>query len=162
MGDFLSVDPTEAPYCNAEFVLVDPSCTGSGMTHRFEVNPDDATNPDRLRKLRSIQAMLLKHATKFPNAKRIVYSTCSLHAEENEEVVGEALRFSQGRFQLVKALPEFSESRGLPKYEYGDLCVRMSPETTLTRGFFLAAFERMEEEVRLDGRRKRRRKEEPE
>ncbi|EEC08875.1 williams-beuren syndrome critical region protein, putative, partial [Ixodes scapularis] len=146
-ADFLTVDPEQSPYCDAEFILVDPSCTGSGMTNRLEPNPRDAAqNLDRLRKLRAIQAMLLKHATKFPKVRRIAYSTCSVHAEENEEVVGEALRFTRGRFQLEKVLPEF-ENRGLDRYEFGECCVRMSPETTFTRGFFLAVFVRVQEEV---------------
>ncbi|XP_029845455.2 28S rRNA (cytosine-C(5))-methyltransferase [Ixodes scapularis] len=157
-ADFLTVDPEQSPYCDAEFILVDPSCTGSGMTNRLEPNPRDAAqNLDRLRKLRAIQAMLLKHATKFPKVRRIAYSTCSVHAEENEEVVGEALRFTRGRFQLEKVLPEF-ENRGLDRYEFGECCVRMSPETTFTRGFFLAVFVRVQEEVEEAGRRKRTRK----
>ncbi|CAN7986602.1 unnamed protein product [Ixodes hexagonus] len=157
-ADFLTIDPEQSPYCDAEYILVDPSCTGSGMTNRLEPNPkDEAKNLDRLRKLRAIQAMLLKHATKFPRVRRIAYSTCSVHAEENEEVVGEALRFTQGKFQLEKVLPEF-ESRGFSQYRFGDCCVRMSPETTFTRGFFLAVFVRVQEEEQEAGRRRARKR----
>uniref|UniRef100_V5HRQ7 Putative proliferation-associated nucleolar protein nol1 n=2 Tax=Ixodes ricinus TaxID=34613 RepID=V5HRQ7_IXORI len=140
-ADFLTVDPEQSPYCDAEFILVDPSCTGSGMTNRLEPNPRDAAqNLDRLRKLRAIQAMLLKHATKFPKVRRIAYSTCSVHAEENEEVVGEALRFTRGRFQLEKVLPVFVEPRRLYRYGIRGTCCRSVVSTGgrhLRRGLFL-------------------------
>lgn len=80
---------TEAP--NVEYILLDPPCSGSGMTNRLalyggttgEVNEDDS----RMCKLSGLQYKMLKHAmTQFPHAKKITYSTCSLHQEENEKV----------------------------------------------------------------------------
>lgn len=78
---------------------MDPPCSGSGMTNRLslyggfegEVNEDN----DRLYKLCGLQFKLLSHAMRdFPSAKRIVYSTCSLHQDENERVRLQQYKFS--------------------------------------------------------------------
>lgn len=41
---------------------------------------------ERLSKLSWLQTKLLKHALSFPKVKRVVYSTCSISVEENEQV----------------------------------------------------------------------------
>lgn len=70
-----------------EYILVDPSCSGSGMQNRLSVTGSEEKDADRLRKLGGLQIKILSHAmTNFPNVKRIAYSTCSLYEEENEEV----------------------------------------------------------------------------
>lgn len=45
----------------------------------------------RLTSLSNFQLALLRHAFRFPFARRIVYSTCSVHWQENEGVVVRAL-----------------------------------------------------------------------
>lgn len=75
--DVLEMTDEDVP--NVEFILLDPSCSGSGMLNRFE---SELQNKDsgRLFKLAGLQHKLLCHAmTKFPNAKKIVYSTCSIY-----------------------------------------------------------------------------------
>ncbi|KAF2161247.1 hypothetical protein M409DRAFT_69866 [Zasmidium cellare ATCC 36951] len=52
---------------------------------------DEAKLKARLENLSTFQLRLLQHAMSFPAAKRITYSTCSIHAEENENVVVQAL-----------------------------------------------------------------------
>lgn len=70
-----------------EYIVVDPSCSGSGMQNRLSVTGSDEKDSDRLQKLGGLQIKILSHAmTNFPNVKRIAYSTCSLYEEENEEV----------------------------------------------------------------------------
>ncbi|XP_047693464.1 28S rRNA (cytosine-C(5))-methyltransferase isoform X4 [Prionailurus viverrinus] len=75
--------------------------------------------------------------------QRLVYSTCSLCQEENEDVVRDALQQNSGTFRLVPILPSWPH-RGLGTFPGAECCLRASPETTLTGGFFVAVLERVE------------------
>jgi len=46
---------------------------------------------------------MIEHAMKFPAVEKIVYSTCSLHRQENEDVVSDALKSAGGHFVLAPA-----------------------------------------------------------
>jgi len=90
-GDFLKSDPAE--FENVRAILLDPSCSGSGIVNspdRFADEGDDK-GTRRVQSLANFQLTILKHAMSFPNVERIVYSTCSVHDEENEAVVSTAL-----------------------------------------------------------------------
>ncbi|XP_035205394.1 28S rRNA (cytosine-C(5))-methyltransferase-like [Stegodyphus dumicola] len=143
--DFRTVDPADDKNSNIDYILLDPTCSGSGMVNRMDAATDteNSKNEKRLQKLAGFQIVLLKHALKFPNVKRVVYSTCSITEEENEYVVHEALNSFQDQFTLVNIMPDWSV-RGSPKYEYGNLCLRSYPDKNLTNGFFVAMFERTE------------------
>lgn len=56
-----------------------------------ENDQDQTALQTRLTALSSFQLRLLLHAMAFLHATRIVYSTCSIHATENEDVVVKAL-----------------------------------------------------------------------
>lgn len=89
----------------------------------------------------------LSRLTPVPNVKRIVYSTCSIHAEEDERVVARALKSGGGKWRLASrssVLPSW-ERRGR-KEELGadaDSVIRCLPEDK-TNGFFVSCFERVE------------------
>lgn len=87
-------DPSE--YSNVEYILLDPPCSGSGMTNRLNIFDNSSTSgktDDRLQPLAYLQGKMLAFAMQnFPNAKKIVYSTCSINVEENEQVCGKANR----------------------------------------------------------------------
>jgi putative methyltransferase len=52
---------------------------------------ESGTIDSRIDKLRNFQIMALRKALTFPQMQRVVYSTCSVHDEENESVVAEVL-----------------------------------------------------------------------
>ncbi|XP_041377774.1 28S rRNA (cytosine-C(5))-methyltransferase-like [Gigantopelta aegis] len=140
--DFLSVSPEDPQFFTAEYILVDPSCSGSGIVTRLDHLTGDNTSKQRLTSLSNFQASLLKHALKFPNAQRVVYSTCSIHTEENERVVEDVLSQVSETFVLKKAFPDWT-TRGSSAYPHGDSMIRVCTEKHLTNGFFVACFERI-------------------
>ncbi|KAK0312949.1 hypothetical protein LTR01_002612 [Friedmanniomyces endolithicus] len=148
--DFTKLPPTARVAANVTALLLDPSCSGSGIVGRDEESgitvhlpsttpeittvrgkkrkrpslaaplkppaappPAEPTTEEelppasaedtaeklaaRLANLAAFQLRLLEHAMAFPAARKIVYSTCSIHAEENEHVVVAALRSEVAR-----------------------------------------------------------------
>ncbi|KAF8907329.1 S-adenosyl-L-methionine-dependent methyltransferase [Gymnopilus junonius] len=153
-ADFLTIDPHDTQYSSATHILLDPSCSGSGIVNRLdhllEAETEDETDKDqRLDKLAAFQLMMIKHAMRFPNVKKIVYSTCSIHATENERVVRNALNSEEARavtFRLAsrnEVLPTW-QRRGYPdELESPDdasSLIRCLPGEDATNGFFVSCF----------------------
>ncbi|KAM6403157.1 28S rRNA (cytosine-C(5))-methyltransferase [Rhynochetos jubatus] len=138
--DFLTVDPQDPKYSKVTYILLDPSCSGSGMVNRVP-REEAAPSTERLQALASFQRKVLSHALSFPALRRLVYSTCSLHREENEDVVQAVLRERGSAFRLVNAFPSWP-CRGLAAFPGAESCLRASPTDTLTHGFFVAVLER--------------------
>ncbi|KAJ2687438.1 hypothetical protein IWW39_002910 [Coemansia spiralis] len=159
--NFLDVDPLDPSYADVEYALLDPSCSGSGIVNRQDalvdsyiaiVNPgganDARSSETRAQNLAEFQTSIVLHAMRFPGVKRISYSTCSVHAEENEGVVARVLQ-SQSEFGLAAAdqvIPTWPrrglETAGLTK-EQAACVVRTMPEDG-TNGFFVAGFVRLQ------------------
>ncbi|SAM07472.1 hypothetical protein [Absidia glauca] len=159
-GSFLETDPMDSMYAKVEYLLLDPSCSGSGIVSRLDHLVDDdsdeqenadgtiTTREERLQNLSDFQISIIEHALKFPNAKRIVYSTCSIHALENEHVV-ETILSRHPEFTLAPratVLPTWKR-RGFPSEmenskDRSDSVVRTLPSEDLTNGFFVACFVR--------------------
>ena len=144
--DVLDVSDEDVP--NVEYVLLDPSCSGSGMLNRFE---SETANKDtgRLYKLAGLQHKLLLHAmTSFPNVHTIVYSTCSIYSEENEQVVLGALR-KIGNFKLCNASELLKNKwKNFGSKEFAGIAenvIYARTEDDLTNGFFVAVIVRCEE-----------------
>ncbi|XP_056130513.1 probable 28S rRNA (cytosine-C(5))-methyltransferase isoform X2 [Lampris incognitus] len=140
--DFLKVDFGDPRYKDVEYILLDPSCSGSGMVCLREdaASCDKEKEQRRLASLASFQLLCLNHALKFPRLQRLVYSTCSIHTQENEEVVSACLQENPS-FRLVHVMPQWPE-RGLQPLSQ---CLRASTTKTLTHGFFVALLERCTE-----------------
>lgn len=212
--DFLKVDPNADFFKNVGALLLDPSCSGSGIVGRDamptihlpeppssntkksqsrnsrkrkhgddapaesaqEVFVDDdgtetvvATEKElkvRLEALSSFQLTLLLHALEFPAAKKVTYSTCSVHAEENEQVVQRALQSDVCRRRGWRILKRDEQVRGLREWpvrgavdasngdgEVADACIRSYKDDGRgVMGFFVAGFVRdAPETVDVDG-----------
>jgi len=118
----------------------------TGMVNRIgEKTVDSEALERRLTSLSNFQAMLLRHALSFPSVRRVVYSTCSVHERENELVVHDVLQSTSSEFQLVDILPGFPGRGKSSTLLQAKSCVRMSPETSLTVGFFVACLECVDE-----------------
>jgi len=159
--DFLTVEPSDPKYSAATHILLDPSCSGSGIVNRLDhlleiEGNDDPDQAERLIKLSNFQLAMIRHAMKFPSVTKIVYSTCSIHAMENEHVVREALKSAEsqaGNFKLAPrqdVLPTWPR-RGQPGEmddpEDAASLVRCSPDYDATNGFFVSCFVRRNDEL---------------
>jgi 16S rRNA (cytosine967-C5)-methyltransferase len=77
-------------------ILVDAPCSGTGTLAR---HPEIRwrLQPEQLKEFHALQVSLLKSALeRLAPGGRLVYSTCSMEPEENEQVVVEALRSTDG------------------------------------------------------------------
>eukprot|EP01080_Neovahlkampfia_damariscottae_P002682 gene2682-3878_t len=145
--DFLTIDPSKYP--NVVGIIVDPSCSGSGI-HQEKTKESELK--ERLKKLSSIQTRLVEHAFKFPNVKVVVYSTCSVYNEENEQVVMNLLSANES-FKLRENVLSNWKTRGKEDEfpNLGKFCLRAYPEEDLTRnGFFVAVFEKTKKRKNQD------------
>jgi 16S rRNA (cytosine967-C5)-methyltransferase len=118
-----------------ERVLVDAPCTGTGtLRHnpeiRWRITPADIVE------LAARQRRILAHAAQTVGVGgRLVYSTCSVEPEENEEVVSAFLETHKA-FKLLR--PDVAEH-----LLTNEGAARTWPQRDGTDGFFVAAFERL-------------------
>ncbi|KAF2622458.1 S-adenosyl-L-methionine-dependent methyltransferase [Macroventuria anomochaeta] len=223
-SDFIAAKPNSPDYENVGAILLDPSCSGTGIVGRDDaiklhlpssstestkaqgagsrknkkrkrgadkaddkptaaeskeemtLNLDETTAEEvpldaadklteRLTALSTFQLHILTHAMRFQNARKITYSTCSIHFEENEGVVFQALATSVAKERGWRVLRREEQVEGLRKWgrrgqwEDGKLsgsvvdekskggvlegCIRCDKGTEEgTMGFFVAAFVR--------------------
>lgn len=162
-ADFTTTKPTDFP--NVTGLVVDPSCSGSGIFGRAiedsqeeHDGSEERIDNERLNKLASFQFTIMKHALSFPKARKVVYSTCSIHPHENERVVVDLLMDAQIKAQgwtLASreiVIPSW-ERRGWEEEftaicegdknkctELAGGCVRAVPKEDGGIGFFAACF----------------------
>ncbi|KAI7618754.1 S-adenosyl-L-methionine-dependent methyltransferase [Hortaea werneckii] len=180
--DFMRLDPSAKEFRNVTALLLDPSCSGSGIVGRDgggltvhlpnststdtgkshssssssrgkkrkrqtdkplpqqqtlpapvvptsalgeqEEQPleeEETSNPTttlqtRLTNLSTFQLRLLQHAMLFPSARKISYSTCSVHFQENESVVLRALRSPVARERGWRVLRREEQVDGMRRW----------------------------------------------
>ncbi|KXJ97740.1 NOL1/NOP2/sun family protein [Microdochium bolleyi] len=230
--DFLKVDPLSPLYDNVTCLLLDPSCSGSGIVGRDNMptihlpqGPDSKktaskTQPQpggassssssnnkkrkredkvdkqstkaeeeveqrtmidddgketvvsseqelkkRLDALASFQFVLVLHALEFPAARRVTYSTCSIHTEENEGVVHRVLQSEVARRRGWRVMRRDEQVSGMRKWPVrgvetsgsaedkvvADACIRSYKDDGRgVMGFFVAGFVRDEDAAERD------------
>nr|MDQ3805176.1 RsmB/NOP family class I SAM-dependent RNA methyltransferase [Acidobacteriota bacterium] len=128
------------PFADETFdrVLVDAPCTGTGtLRHNPEIRWRVA--PADIAELSARQRRILDEAARVVRpGGRLVYSTCSVEREENEEVVADFLR-ARENFRQTEATPAPERLR-LPSG-----AARTWPHRDDVDGFFVAAFEKNDE-----------------
>ncbi|KAJ8442822.1 hypothetical protein Cgig2_016288 [Carnegiea gigantea] len=145
-GDFLNINPEDPAYLKLRAILLDPSCSGSGTAaERLDYllpssmsNQSGDADTTRLTRLAAFQKKALEHALSFPSVQRIVYSTCSIHQIENEDVIKSVLPMAlRNGFQLASPFPLWPRR--------AEHLLRMDPVED-KEGFFIALFVREEGE----------------
>ncbi|KAG6591478.1 25S rRNA (cytosine-C(5))-methyltransferase NSUN5, partial [Cucurbita argyrosperma subsp. sororia] len=148
-GDFLALDPKDPSLSKVRAILLDPSCSGSGtaaarLDHLLPSHVEGKSSGDdheRLDKLAAFQRKALAHAFSFPAVERIVYSTCSVHQVENEDVVHSLLPLAESHgFQLETPFPHW-QRRGHPVFAGANHLLRTDPLED-KEGFFIALFKK--------------------
>jgi len=141
VGDFLAQSPQSQLFHDADVIVVDPSCSGTGLPSHA-ASSVSAPSQVRLRKLADFQAKILSHALQFPKARTVCYSTCSMLEPENEGVVQRCLN---SFWDVVQPLPSWDNGPTLPTKDvpiWASRLIRCNPEVHLCRGFFLARLDR--------------------
>jgi 16S rRNA (cytosine967-C5)-methyltransferase len=123
-----------------DLVFVDAPCLGIGSWRR---NPDGKwrARPQDLAELVVRQREILASAARLVKpGGRLVYATCSLLVEENEDQA-EAFLAAHPEFALYPAARAWEETIG-GRSPAGDDYLRLTPARHGTDGFFAAIFER--------------------
>jgi len=222
--DFLALDPYDTKFEHVTHLLLDPSCSGSGIVGREDMPklalPDDPkpvkqapqqngaskskkrkretealpeklpssiidlTSPEvveeekdtdasaaRLEKLSNLQSKIVEHALRFPAAKCVSYSTCSIHCEENEDVVARILASKPAQAGGWRLMLRHEQAKGMREWkgrgiasedgartgksltdEEREACIRCTPrDAEGTMGFFVCAFVRKSDGERGNG-----------
>jgi 16S rRNA (cytosine967-C5)-methyltransferase len=122
------------PFRSIDFVLLDVPCTGTGTLRR---HPDARWRliPEDIAKLAAVQAGMLDAAAPVvPPGGLLVYSTCTLEPEENEDQVARFLARHRGfRLEPGGALDPGLLDRGF---------LRVLPQRTGFDGAFAARMRR--------------------
>src|SRR5690554_4964410 len=123
----------------AHRVLVDAPCTGLGTLRR---NPDLKwrMHPESLAALQETQAQILRQASRcVAPGGRLVYATCSLLAEENQDQIERFLE-QNSDFKLVDAGPILADR--CPELKLDGPYLQLRPDYHGTDGFFAAVMVR--------------------
>jgi 16S rRNA (cytosine967-C5)-methyltransferase len=146
----VTADALALPF-SAEFdrVLADVPCSGTGTLAR---NPEIKwrLKPEDLKELRARQISILRAAMKHVSpGGRLVYSTCSLEPEENEQVVAACMK-DHAEFSVVPVAQELTRLQQAGELAWKDVdplvkgdFLRTIPGVQPCDGFFAAVFSKI-------------------
>jgi 16S rRNA (cytosine967-C5)-methyltransferase len=127
-----------------DLVLIDAPCTGTGTWRR---NPDAKwrIRPGALTERIKAQDELLSRAADYVKpGGRIVYVTCSLLREENEDRVGAFLDHHRNfRLKPADAMIAGADLPSLQPFATNNIGLRLSAATTHTDSFYIAMLTRV-------------------
>ncbi|XP_021066655.1 putative methyltransferase NSUN7 isoform X2 [Mus pahari] len=154
---FLSIESKDHRLQNVKVILLLPRCSSLGVSNpvEFILNEREDTSllqdlsqgglpKDKLEILAQQQFEQLTHAMKFTKAQAIVYCTCSVSKEENEEVVQKALEYqsSGAKMQPYRLSPPVLPLCSLKEIELSmDRFFRLEP-SDMNNGCFLSILTR--------------------
>lgn len=132
----------EVKDCDYDRFIIDAPCSGSGTWRR---SPDAKfrLTEEKLKEIDQTQQELLEFGAKHTKpGGRLVYMTCSVLKEENEQQIISFLA-KHPEFVTVNHETLFKETLDLPLYPFdSDRWLRLSPLTTKTDGFFFCALQK--------------------
>ncbi|MBS9334485.1 16S rRNA (cytosine(967)-C(5))-methyltransferase RsmB [Fructobacillus sp. M1-13] len=117
-------------------ILVDAPCSGLGLLRRKPEIRYDKTMAD-VAHLAALQLAILEAAaSKLKKGGQLVYSTCTILDQENDQVVQ----------QFLKKRPDFVQKKTVTKKliqaDRTDLALKIYPDDYQTDGFYIATFQR--------------------
>lgn len=128
-------------------VLIDAPCTGSGTWRRHPEMKFRLQENDLFELVQMQRLLLQKAAALVKKGGRLVYATCSLFQEENQEQEQWFLKeygFYEGTFnQRFKSIPSKSIPSSLLQEKDGMCFVQLNPFEHQTDGFFFFVAERI-------------------
>lgn len=129
-------------------ILVDAPCSGTGTLAR---HPEIRwrLRPEQLGEFHALQSRMLRAAlAHLAPGGRLVYSTCSIEPEENEDVIAEALQ-AEPSIRRVRAseaaqalAPHLAPAVDAAALFSADGCFHTSPSIHHTDGFFAALLQK--------------------
>ncbi len=127
---------------NFDRFVVDAPCSGTG-TWRRAPDAKFRLNQNMVDKLNRIQIDILQTAAEKTKIDgRIIYITCSILNEENEEIIAAFLQ-NNPNFQTVNMKDLWQKKFDVPYPYHSEKYLRLSPLSTSTDGFFICVMERL-------------------
>ena len=131
------------PNIKFDKILLDAPCSGTGTIQK---SPDtlEIYNPGMIKKLSYQQKrLILKAYSMLKDNGSMVYSTCSLEPEEDENVIDYLLektnaKIEKASLQNLKSSPTVLEFEGKTYNPEIKKCLRIWPQDNNTEGFFIA------------------------